>query len=526
MDEITKYLKQRGPSLSSEISDHLAKTLRISGDAARKRVSRLPDGVKRLGFITFPRKARFIYHEQQFGSELYWERLIAALQQTNSAYGYAIAGLRLRNGIVPASHFKIICGAPVRQAKHLSPETIFERLAKAGLLQEINVPGLGSCICLAQYDGRYDEIALRVHARLITEGILLTAIRGWVRKLGLVSYERVATRDGANVPMVGTFAWDMTAPSYLGPMSRIGRDGTVKPGFLACDVLLESEVDEAGIAPFVRKCVTLRKLRNVGPCLQMFVAERYSKNAFLALKRNGIIPATPRTLFGEEVAEALSQVASVLVEAARYAIDPVKLDELFKRLGKIEGAAIQLRGTLLEFMAAGYFGRLVDHVWMNRIFKIEGQTAEADVVAVAEGEAVTFIECKGYSPYATIPDALVKKWLQKSIPIFYKSALAHPDWRGLDIKFEFWATGQLSPEAEAMFTNAAATIKKSRYEVQLLRAGDILTNFKSPRDRSLAVALRNHFMRPPAEDETVELPSPPQDEDWSSIIEPIQERFP
>ena len=102
MDEITKYLKQRGPSLSSEISDHLAKTLRISGDAARKRVSRLPDGVKRLGFITFPRKARFIYHEQQFGSELYWERLIAALQQTNSAYGYAIAGLRLRNGIVPA----------------------------------------------------------------------------------------------------------------------------------------------------------------------------------------------------------------------------------------------------------------------------------------------------------------------------------------------------------------------------------------------------------------------------------------
>lgn len=513
MDEITKYLMHSGPSLSSEVSDHLAKTLRISGDAARKRVSRLPEGIKRLGFITFPRKARFIYHEQQFGSELYWERLIAALQQTNSAYGYAIAGLRLRSGIVPEAHFKIICGAPVRQAKHLSPETIFERLEKAGLLQKIDVPGLGSCISLAQYDGRYDELALRVRVRLINEQILLTAIRDWVRKLGLVSYERVATRDGASMPMVGTFAWDMTAPSYLGPMSRIGRDGAVKPGFLACDVLLENEVDEAGIAPFVRKCVTLRKLRNVGPCLQMFVAERYSHDAFLFLKRNGVIPATPRSLFGDEVAEALSQVTSVLLEAARYAIDPVKLDELFKCLGRIEGAAIQLRGTLLEFMAAGYFSQLVDHVWMNRIFKIEGQSAEADVVAVAEGESVTFVECKGYSPYATIPDALVKKWLQKSVPIFYKAARAHPDWKGLNIKFEFWSTGQLSPEAEAMLTKATATIKRSRYEVRLLRADDILINFKSPKNRSLAVAFRNHFMRPPTEDAHVEFPSQLQDKD-------------
>lgn len=522
MDEITKYLKQSGPSLSSEVSDHLSKTLRISSDAARKRVSRLPEGVKRLGFITFPRRARFLYHEQQFGSELYWERLIAALLQTNSAYGYAIAGLRLRSGFVPEAHFKVICGAPVRQAKHLSPDTIFERLEKTGLLQRIDVPGLGFCISLAQYDGHYDELALRVRARLIAEQVLLAAIRDWVRKLGLVSYERVAMRDGASVPMVGTFAWDMTAPSYLGPMSRIGRDGAVKPGFLACDVLLQKDVDEAGIAPFVRKCLTLRKLRNVGPCLQMFVAERYSNEAFLALKRNGIIPATPRGLFGDEVAEALLQITSVLLEAARQAIDPVKLDGLFKRLGKIEGAAIQLRGTLLEFMAAGYFSRLVDHVWMNRIFKIEGQSAEADVVAVAEGESVTFVECKGYSPYATIPDALVEKWLQKSIPIFYKAALAHPDWKRLDIKFEFWATGQLSPEAEALFTKAVATIKKSRYEVQLLRAEDILTKLKSPRDLSLAVALRNHFMRPPTENDCIVTPSPPQNQDWSFTVEPNQ----
>jgi hypothetical protein len=498
MNPIHDYLKMNGPSLTSEIADHLVHSCGLTPEAARKRVSRTKDPIKRLAYITFPRKARFVYLTEQFGSPRYWDNLIKALQATKSAYGYAIAALRARGGIVQEKYFPIICGAPIKQSRHLSPETIMNRLTQAGLFKKRDVLGAGPCVCLVQDEGFYDGMALRLKANSITEGILLTAVRDWVRKLGLVSYERVNVRGGDTLPMVGTFAWDMTAPSYLGPLSRVAKDGKAKPGFFVTDVFLGEELASLGVEPFVKKCLTLRTLRNVGPCMQMFVAERYSADAFQILKRHGIIPATPRSLFGEEVAEALTQVTSVLLNAARWQIEPERLDEIFRRLGQIEGASVQLRGTLLEFMVAGHWRRLSDHVWMNRILKARGRKAEADVIAVSDESWINFIECKGYSPYATIPHAQVKDWLQKRVPILYQAACEHPDWQNLQVRFEFWASGQLTSESLELVETARKTIKPERYSIALLQGPEILSAFG--RDGSLADAFRKHFMRIPGED--------------------------
>jgi hypothetical protein len=99
----------------------------------------------------------------------------------------------------------------------------------------------------------------QLKARLVTEGILLLAVRDWIRKLGLASYEKIMIRDIAeSLPMVGTFAWDLTGPSYLAPMVDRARREKPKPGFIACDVLL-STVDEYGIVPFIKKCTTLSR---------------------------------------------------------------------------------------------------------------------------------------------------------------------------------------------------------------------------------------------------------------------------
>ncbi|GGF86638.1 hypothetical protein GCM10011319_52910 [Mameliella alba] len=59
-------------------------TLGISPVAARKRVSRLAGNVRCLGYITFPRKARYMYLEQQFGSPQYWENLGSGLVLSQS----------------------------------------------------------------------------------------------------------------------------------------------------------------------------------------------------------------------------------------------------------------------------------------------------------------------------------------------------------------------------------------------------------------------------------------------------------
>src|SRR5690606_6146328 len=114
-DLVESFLQSHGPRLSSEVADYLVQALGISPVAARKRVSRLAGNVRRLGYVTFPRKARFMYLEQQFGSPVYWENLVAALMQTKSAYGNALAALRQRGGAVPERLFPIVCGAPVKQ---------------------------------------------------------------------------------------------------------------------------------------------------------------------------------------------------------------------------------------------------------------------------------------------------------------------------------------------------------------------------------------------------------------------------
>ena len=454
---VEQFLEINGPCLSSEVSEHLINNLGLTPAAARKRVSRARREVKRLAGIIFPHKARFIYLQQQFASPQYWEKLTQALLKTNSAYGLAIAALRLRDGLIPIENFSIACGSPLQQAKHLSPDTIFERLEKAGLLQKIEVPSLGECISLIQYPGYYDYMATDVRVRLFSEELLLLAIRDWLRKLGIVSYDKVVTRQDKSQPRVGTLAWDLTAPCYLGCMLRLGKDSTVKPGFVACDVYLgENMVDSPGIQPFIHKCVTLRTLRNVGACMQIFVADRYTHDAFQNLKSKGIIPATPSNLFGDEVAQGLMELSSVLRQAAETTIDPDGFNSLFKRLGKIEGAYGHLRGVLFTYLVADVARKTVSsQIMTNKVFKLpDGKKVEVDVTAIEDNISVTFIECKGYNPNTMVSDYDFKWWLQDRVPVLFKYVRSHPNWMNFKIYFEFWTTGLLSTDALTMFDSA------------------------------------------------------------------------
>ncbi len=497
MELIESYLDQNGPALSSEVAQYLSDNCGLNPAAARKRVSRAAGNIRRLSGIVFPHKARFLYLQQQFGSPWYWSRLADALIATGSAYGYAIAALRQRGGIIPTRQFSVVCGAPLKQRKHLSPESILLRLSEAKLLTSVTLPSVGECIALIQGDGRYEAIAESMRAQLITEEFLLIAIKDWLKKLGIVSYGQVATRYDEMLPKVGTFVWDLSAPSYLGHMVRKGMDGKLKPGFVVCDVHLGETMSVTGVAPFIRKCITLRSLHNIAPCMQMLVASRFDSDAFLRLKQNGIIPATPSSLFGDEISEGLSQLTSVLIGAAHSLINANQFDELFRKLGKIEGAANQLRGTLFEYLAADIARKThAPEIVMNRIFKAKDKgEAEGDVVAVDQNKAITVIECKGYSPRATIPDALFLRWLEHSVPICFAAIKDHPDWKNLRVTFEFWTTAPLSNEAMAAFAVAQNKIRSTRYEIKLRLNTDIYAMCRSTSNPSLIAAFEKHYKK-------------------------------
>ena len=126
-------------------------------------------------------------------------------------------------------------------------------------------------------------------------------------------------------------------------------------------------------APIYQQVQDARSLRNVGRCLQVFIADGYDKDAFTLARSEGVIPATPESLFGEEVARSLGLLTELLQDVYPKADNLEKLDTVFSRLSRIEGVAVNLRGALFEYLAAELVRCTSTYtdIRMNEIFRDE-----------------------------------------------------------------------------------------------------------------------------------------------------------
>jgi len=502
MASIDAILAEHGPCTTSKLAYLLAQNTGITEETARKRVSRGSEHSAKLGYITFPRNVRFIYLKKQYATDLYWERLLEALKSTNSIYGLALNSLKRSDAISSERHFLISCGAPFgRLKKHLSADTVLERLERARLVERRDVTGIGPCVMLKGH-GAAEILESRLRARLIAERILLGAVSSWIQKLGIGSYSSTRTREDETTspPMISSYAWDLTAPSYLYPMIERDSKNTYTPGFVMCDVSLSSEVTEDGLKPFINKCEGVRGLKNLGRCLQIFVADRYTNSAFTEAKRKGIIPATPETMFGKEVAEGLRSLMNTLEHAATNHFSPEKFEKLFKSLESIEGATMNLRGSLFEYLCAEIIRQRLPHalIKVGRDIKnrIGGRT-DVDVLAETTNGDIYFAECKGYKPYREIPHETVKKWLQATVPTIREFALGNPSWENRNMTYEFWTTGKLSKESVEFLENAKQTISSSKYTIEYYDATATRKAAQATGDKNLLKVLENHFLKSP-----------------------------
>ena len=235
----------------------------------------------------------------------------------------------------------------MRQKKHISADVVLDRLVEANLLELRHIEGIGTWIIQPRGEDYLEFPSYDVRARLLSEGILLSAIASWARNNGLVSYGKVQVRSLERAPDVATAVWDLTGPCYLHSVMPKSRNAVKqRPAFLVVDVL-HGPVDLPGVSAFVRKCETLRRLSRV-TCLQMFVADRYSREARELLKSHGIITAPTRSLVGKDFQEGLIELReffrSIILSST---IDVEKLDPLLSRLDAIEGASPHMRGTLV-----------------------------------------------------------------------------------------------------------------------------------------------------------------------------------
>lgn len=250
---------------------------------------------------------------------------------------------------------------------------------------------------------------------------------------------------------------------------------------------------------FVRKCETIRRLERV-TCVQMFVAERLNRDARELLKTHGIIAATTKSLFGKEFQQALVELRVFfrsIISSSNIDID--KLDQLLSRFNEIEGASLQIRGTLFEFLAAriAKYEFRSDTIFMNRIYHDSQDSklrAEADLTVEQGNAGLVFVECKGTAPYSQVPDEEFTKWLQVRVPRIYAATRARPEWSKRKIVFEFWATAPLTAESRARFDQAAAALNKNRYEIRVRLGPELSSLCAAMADESVSRAFEKHFV--------------------------------
>lgn len=396
--------------------------------------------------IRFPRNERFLYLPNQYKTDQFWNSLLSAFENTSSVYGLAINSLRARDNIIPVSHFGIVSGSPGRLRGHLGHEVVLKRLIQLGLLEFTNSESLGSCVTFASGTPFDSGEARSLRARVVAEQILLEALRDWARKLGLGSYQRVELRSHSKQPRFGQFDWDLTAPTYLHPFVRFERQQP-RPGFFVVDVLLGKDLSVADAAYFINKTKIMRRQRNTRPFMAVFVANYFSREAFKMGREQGLIFSTPDYLFGNGTSAVLKELIQTLRNAAAAAVkNPKIIDELFSKLAKLEGAAMNLRGPLFEMLLA-YLLRNDGSVDVG--FQVRhpetGEPAEVDVLVKGSG-AVRACECKGYGTNSVDKDE-VEEWLDKKVPRIRKYFLSQDYFKNHAMKFEFWITGQFTPRA-------------------------------------------------------------------------------
>ena len=408
-----------------------------SPEAARQSVSRLPSSVRVLHGLPFPKRARFLYLPEQFGTDSYWTALIKAIDTSNPAYADAIAGLRSRGGVVPRRHFDIISGAPLKQKRQISSDTILQRLVSVDLVSTTEIDGIGECVTLAE--SSLGSVALAgMRARLLTEGVLLDAIRKWAGRMNMASPNVTRIRDDDPPPQFATFRFDLCGPCYLHPLAR-RRDAKTDPGFLVADVVLGGEpLGEKEVAPFLRKCSTLSQLRNVRPFLPMLIADSgFTPEALRACRGRGIIATRSDSVFGEDVARALTDLFQTLSNAAAMAAaNPTRIENLFQRLSAIEGSAGNLRGALFELLV-GHAVRAIEggsiDIGVLVVDTKNNRRAEIDVQLVKERTVIIY-ECKGYQPSSVVRKEEIDEWLSKRVPTINAAHRQEQRFDGSDLR--------------------------------------------------------------------------------------------
>lgn len=497
---IISALKKIGPCLTSDLVEYLVTQESIPNSTARQRVVRAKGSIKKLAGLRLAKNARFIYLEEDYGNDRFWEALENALREKGPSYWSTIVTLKARGGMCRTADFPIVCGSPNFRQRQLPPEIILKRLLKINMLERKEVLHEGrnlSCIKFKPW-GYQDVQEERVfRARMLAENIALNGVREWARRLGLGSYRKFQMRGEEELPLVAGVAWDLSAPSYIRPLVSM-QQRSLKPGFFVCD-LYSGSVNEDLVETFIRKYKVTTAPQNVAPVMALLVASEFEKPAFNRAKAANMLPVTVSNLFGKEVSQALQDLIQLLVDTTAAARSPDRLYKVLTNLSRIEGAANNLRGSMFGLVIRDLIED-VEKISALTEKKIEDinthEEAEVDVILnKPSDDEVLVIECKSKIPGSEVGLSDVKRWYENRVPLINRILRQQEGYKDKNIRFELWTNGTFHHSANEWLNERK--INFSNYSLMWKNGSEIAKYAQSSNNGTIKKILNEYYLRHP-----------------------------
>lgn len=211
----------------------------------------------------------------------------------------------------------------------------------------------------------------------------------------------------------------------------------------------------------------------------------------MELRKRGFIIGTTSNLFGNEIAEALRELISTLCHAAAaVAQDPDSVFDLLSRLSKVEGASLNLRGVVLEFIVGRLFSLKGYNIDIRqKVRASNGQEAEIDVKARNPKEVVC-VECKAKAPGKPVELEEVKEWVEEKLPRI-KNWLGQFPSLPQQKRFEFCISGNYTEEAEEYADNVARQHRKQ--PISFLTGREIVDELRDYKQTSIVRIFDEQF---------------------------------
>lgn len=463
MTNLIQYIKEEIVVPSGEAIGFCMKSQNCTEDAARKRIQRLPDDIYKIKGICRDGQS-ILYARENWGNELFYDKLLDVLKENATQYYLIINALRLHFGAISTYRMASYSVSPVIKVKgHKLFETIMDGLKNLGLVQESDEQYKAS--------GYYGTIESKSKAINTIQDIVFHQFHEWARNIGLFSYD--SAKFDSNF---SGYQFGLVAPSYL--KSLTGKSsktpGSIVPAFVVADILLNRDISKDDVLFFIKKVQNISMQKQQARFIPFLIIGSHDAEIYKELKTNGIVIGNIDELFGAKYSEIIYEIFNLINNAG--AILKNNPDHFLKLLSEIEkyaiGKTFNLKGALFE-MSVGFFHRqYCQSIDISKDILFESESKEIDVFAVYQ-DKVVFAECKGYN--SPINDTYVEEWISKRIPFFRKWALSCDSICNKHLEFEIWCTGGFTEDSSKKLEKAKQRTHK--YSIEF---------FDIPKMRSLA----------------------------------------